>query len=244
MSKYSIKHHQIIGSALSNFNADFFCEHNIVFGGGTRIALELGEFRESVDIDFLCPDKKSYRVVREQVTNISLGHLVKEEFKYLRDIRADRDAVRTVIAYQGINIKVEFISCDNYDLSAKIDTTLFPVPFLDHASCFYTKLLANADRKLIEPFKDIFDILAMFDAWGPIPELAIILAESHYGKKVIIPDLIKSLNHMIAKPDNYTRSAAVLKMRSDSIDNIVNRLPPLLLKSLEQNKIAVMMLGY
>lgn len=235
MSKYSIKHHQIIESALSNFNADFFCEHNIIFGGGTRIALELGEFRESVDIDFLCPDKKSYRVVREQVSNTSLGLLVKDEFKYLRDIRADRDAVRTVIAYQGINIKVEFISCDNYDLSAITDTALFPVPFLDHTSCFYTKLLANADRKLVEPFKDIFDILAMFDAWGAIPELAIILAESHYGKKVIIPDLIKSLNHIIAKPDKYTHSAEGLKMKQDSIDTIVNKLPSILLESLEKN---------
>lgn len=236
MSKYSIKYHQIIGSALNNFSADFFCKHNIIFGGGTRIALELGEFRESVDIDFLCPNKKSYRSIREQVTNISLGCLVREEFKYLRDIRADRDAVRTVIAYQGINIKVEFISCDNYDLSSVIDTTLFPIPFLDHTSCFYTKLLANADRKLIEPFKDVFDILAMFDNWGPIPELAIILAEDHYGKKVIIPDLITSLKHMIEKPDSYLRSAVIVKMRADLIDHIVFRLPPQLLKVLEGDR--------
>lgn len=234
MSKYSIKHHQVIESALDNFNADFFCEHNIIFGGGTRIALELGEFRESVDIDFLCPNKESYRAVREQVTNINLGNLVKEEFTYLRDVRADRDAVRTVIDYQGAKIKLEFVSFDNYDLSATIDKSQFPVPFLDQTSCFYTKLLANADRKLIEPYKDIFDILAMFNAWGSIPEQAISLAESHYGKKVIIPDVITSLKDMINKPDNYLRAANHVIMKTDVINNIVHELPPKLLQELEQ----------
>lgn len=233
MSKYSIKHHQVIESALDNFNADFFCEHNIIFGGGTRIALELGEFRESVDIDFLCPNKESYRAVREQVTNINLGNLVKEEFTYLRDVRADRDAVRTVIDYQGTKIKLEFVSFDNYDLSATIDKSQFPVPFLDQTSCFYTKLLANADRKLIEPYKDIFDILAMFNAWGSIPEQAISLAESHYGKKVIIPDVITSLKDMMNKPDNYLRAAEHVIMKADVINNIVHELPPKLLQELE-----------
>jgi hypothetical protein len=42
--------------------------------------LELDEYRESVDIDFLCRDKKSFRAVREQVTNRTLGELVKEDF--------------------------------------------------------------------------------------------------------------------------------------------------------------------
>ncbi|WP_322543705.1 nucleotidyl transferase AbiEii/AbiGii toxin family protein [Pantoea eucrina] len=29
------------------------------FGGGTRIALEINEYRESIDVDFLCPDRAS-----------------------------------------------------------------------------------------------------------------------------------------------------------------------------------------
>ena len=46
------QHHRLIARALENFNADYLRENRILFGGGTRIALELGEFRESVDIDF------------------------------------------------------------------------------------------------------------------------------------------------------------------------------------------------
>ena len=59
MTRFSIQHHQVIESALNNFNADFFYENKILFGGGTRIALDLNEFRTSIDIDFLCPDKSS-----------------------------------------------------------------------------------------------------------------------------------------------------------------------------------------
>jgi len=232
MTKYSIKHHQIIESALKNFNADFFCANNIVFGGGTRIALELGEFRESIDIDFLCPNRASYRAVREQVDNISLGELVKQDFTYLREIRADRDAVRTVISYEGTSIKLEFVSFDNYDLTSCIDSTKFPIPFLNQSSCFYTKLLANADRKLVEPHKDLFDILAMYKEWGSIPQEAISLAEKHYGKKVIIPSLIEALHAIIATPKEYEKIAKTLMMKSDWVTEIVNDCPPKLLAEL------------
>lgn len=232
MSKYSIPHHQIIESALKNFNADFFSEHNIVFGGGTRIALELDEFRESVDIDLLCPNKMSYRAVREQVTNNTLGKIVLHEFNYVREIRADRDAVRTVIEYQGVNIKLEFVSFDNYDLRANEADAKFPIPYLDSVSCFYTKLLANADRKLIPPFKDIFDILAMYKEWGTIPLLAIELAESHYGKKVIVPDLIIALEDIIKNPDAYLQSTKNVKMKAPWDNEIVFELPQKLLEEL------------
>ncbi|MEZ5534816.1 MAG: nucleotidyl transferase AbiEii/AbiGii toxin family protein [Thiolinea sp.] len=65
-------------------------EHHIYFGGGTRICLELDEYRESVDIDFLCPDRKAYIAVRETLNSASLGQLVNQDFSYLREIRADR----------------------------------------------------------------------------------------------------------------------------------------------------------
>lgn len=236
MAKYSIKHHQIIESALNNFNADFFCENNIIFGGGTRIALELGEFRESIDIDFLCPNKKAYRAVREQVTNTSLGDLVKIDFVYARDIRSDRDAVRTVIEHEGARIKLEFVSFDNYELVSCIEPAQFPVPFLNKTSCFYTKLLANADRKLIAPYKDLFDILAMYKEWGSIPSESIKLAESHYGEKVIIPDLIIALEAIIKNPSGYEKAAKDLMMKRELVNEIVYDVPHKLLSELEASK--------
>ena len=168
MSNYKLAHHNIIESALKNFNNDFLKVHNILFGGGTRIALELNEFRESIDIDFLCPNKESYRAARQEVTNVTLGQLVHEDFVYARDIRADRDAIRLFIQFKDTNIKVEFVNFTDYNLKP-YERDYFPVPSINKASCFTTKLLANCDRYKSPPYKDIFDLVIMHEAWGDIP---------------------------------------------------------------------------
>jgi predicted nucleotidyltransferase component of viral defense system len=41
-------------------------QHNYLFAGGTAIALRYGEYRESVDIDFLASDLASYRYLTIQ----------------------------------------------------------------------------------------------------------------------------------------------------------------------------------
>lgn len=135
MPNYQVAHHNLIDHALRQFDADFLTQHSIFFGGGTRISLEVDEYRESVDIDFLCPNKEAYRAVRETITNTSLGKLVKQDFNYLRDICADLYGVRTFIKLDEINIKLEIVSCDEYRLSAGSDKNLFPVPYLPYESC-------------------------------------------------------------------------------------------------------------
>lgn len=230
MTKFSIKHHQVIESALKNFNADFFCENNIFFGGGTRIALELNEFRTSVDIDFLCPNKESYKAVRSEVTNVSLGRLVLQQFEYPREISFSRDAVRTFILVDECRVKLEFVCFDNYKLTAVFDDQ-FPVPYIDRVSCFYTKLLANADRCLSYPYKDIFDILAMCDKWGGVPAVAFEMAEEHYGAAVK-RNLISSLDDILSKTDFYINHAKSLTMSEHYAQRLVHVVAPELLRAL------------
>ena len=43
--------------------------------------LELGEYRESVDIGLLCADRVGYRAIRSEVTQNSFGQLFKGEYK-------------------------------------------------------------------------------------------------------------------------------------------------------------------
>lgn len=220
MANYQLSHHQLIATALKQFNADFLAKHTICFGGGTRIALELDEYRESVDIDFLCPNVAAYRVVREQITTASLGSLVQQEFEYLREIRADRYAVRTFLKLEEAVVKLEIVSCDEYRLTAGLDKTLFSVPYLSHESCWITKLLANADRALTAPFKDVFDLVAMHLTWGAIPQTAWSEAERHYGN-VPQRELLKALDAMLSKPDFYLTCAADMKMKPDWARRIV-----------------------
>lgn len=165
MTDFRRPHHQLIQRALAQFNVPFLVRNRVLFGGGTRISMELNEFRESIDIDLLCPDRMSYRAVREVVTNRNLGALVNREFEYIRDIRFDRYGVRTFIRCDDTPIKLEIISCDDYALTAGSLASV-PIPVISRESCFMTKLLANADRGMLPPFKDIIDLLAMVRAWG------------------------------------------------------------------------------
>jgi hypothetical protein len=226
--QYKVKHHQLLKSVLDNFNADFFYQNNIFFGGGTRIALEIKEYRESVDVDFLCPNRESYRAVREQVTSDSLGSLVKEDFKYLREISFNRDGVRTFVQVKDAKIKIELVSFDNYDLSSD-NGSLFPLPYIDRVSCFYTKLLANSDRCLCPPYKDIFDLLAMSDDWNGIPDEAIVRAEKHYGN-AILKDLHRSLHDIKINRKKYIATADSMLIDREYSEYLIDKVAPALMK--------------
>jgi hypothetical protein len=155
-----------LGQARAGWNErlQYLSANGIFFGGGTRIALELDEFRESVGIDFLCADAESYRAVRSQVSSNSLGNLLKSDsaLEFARQIRADRDAVRTFVLLGGNKpIKLEFIRFDDYGLGKQSTPLLGSIPCIDHDSCFMTKLLTNADRYSDPNKKDIVDLCVM-----------------------------------------------------------------------------------
>lgn len=235
VSKYKLEHHQLISCALQNFNSEFLSDNHILFGGGTRIALELDEYRESVDIDFLCQDKRSYRAVREQVTNRTLGKIVKKQFEYSRDIMTNRDAVRTLIKVKDVTIKLEFVCFDNYALTSESNSSLFPVPSLDHDSCFYTKLLANADRYNSAPYKDIFDIVVMYGNWGDIPQLSIEKAISHYGKDTVINNLKSALSNLIESSEKHLKLAIDMSISKNFFDKFIQPNAIQLLHQLEKD---------
>lgn len=221
MQNYTRKHHQLIATCLKNFNSDYLKQHNILFGGGTRIALEINEYRESVDIDFLCGDKAAFRAVRQQVTSNSLGNLVNTPFSYARDIRFDRYGVRTFLCIEDVNIKLEFVAFDNYNLNASSEQSTFPVPYIDRTSCFLTKLLANADRYGLTPYKDIFDLVVMFGSWGEIPTAALNEAYSHYGKKIIDQSLKNALNSMLINTGQYAQAASDMSVDANYFTHFI-----------------------
>jgi len=77
-----------IHKALLQFDRAFFLENKVLFGGETRIAMELDEFRESVEIDFVCPSIESYRAVRSTVSSSRFGNLVNGDLELVREIHA------------------------------------------------------------------------------------------------------------------------------------------------------------
>lgn len=57
-------HHRRIAAVLTALDGDRLRALSCLFGGGTAIALRCGEYRESVDIDFLVADADGYRELR------------------------------------------------------------------------------------------------------------------------------------------------------------------------------------
>ena len=58
-------HHLLIAEVLNGLDGALLKNKRCLFGGGTAIALLHGEYRESVDIDFLVSDLPSYRNLRQ-----------------------------------------------------------------------------------------------------------------------------------------------------------------------------------
>lgn len=56
--------HRLVWRTLEALDRDFLAEARCRFAGGTRIVLALDEYRESVDVDFLCADVAGYRAIR------------------------------------------------------------------------------------------------------------------------------------------------------------------------------------
>ena len=196
-------HHRDIAAILKALDNTFLSENRILFGGGTRIALELDEFRESLDIDLFCVGKAAYRAARSTVSNEDFGKLFKPgqapERYQGRDIRIDRDAIRSFLAADGGPIKLEIIHFDDQNIKACEPDSRFPIPYVCRESCFATKLLANADRYR-DSSKDIVDLCMMKKHWGaPLPA-AWESAFSHYGRDTVTRGLERALMGLVAKP--------------------------------------------
>lgn len=203
-------HHQAIEAILNRFDPDFLRDSNILFGGGTRIALELDEFRESVDIDLFCIGKDAYRAARSTVTNTSLGKLLRqgEELPLWdnRDIRADRDAIRALLDGPQRPIKLAIINFANDGLMPDTQQTCFPIPCVNHEGCFATKLTANADRYQ-NHIKDILDLCMMRREWGQIPPSAWEMACDEYGHRVIATALGNALRDLTSHHRSHIQHA-------------------------------------
>lgn len=197
MREFRRPHHRIIGKLLDACNAEFLDAAHCYFGGGTCIALLLDEYRESRDVDFLCADAEGFRRLRETVTSNSLGKLLRKPMLLAREVRADRDGIRTFIRTNDAVTKIEILRESRIVLRAAPDSP-FGVPTLDFDSLVAEKLLANADRGSDESTqaRDVID-LAYLTAHHGVRALAPGLesAKSAYGK-VILRELRRALDRL------------------------------------------------
>jgi hypothetical protein len=135
--------HRVVARALALLDGKVLDKCRCYFGGDTRIVLELHEYRESIDIDFLCASQAGYKVLREAIGERSLGVVAKKGLDLAREVRADQYGIRTLLRAGPEAIKFEIVREARIDLQGEwIDSV--PVPVLDRVHSIAEKFLANA----------------------------------------------------------------------------------------------------
>lgn len=196
---------------LAALDGGYLARAKCYFGGGTRIALALGEYRESADIDLLCADRAGYRALRTTVSDRSLGRIARGPTVLAREVIADRYGIRTFVQVDEEKIKFEIVSEGRIEIAGGAEPG-FPIPVLTPVSCFAEKFLANADRWNDESFlgRDVIDLAFMAAAWDPADAAtAIAQARDAYGK-VVDDALKKAVRAMSERKDFMKRCAAGL----------------------------------
>lgn len=211
-------HHQAIEAVLRALDAGLLREHACLFGGGTAIVLRSGEFRESLDVDFLISGLDEYRALRRYVGNGGgVGALLKSPADGLvqpvRDTRADQYGIRTRLGLAGLEIKFEIVFEARIDLDpAKRSGWICGVPTLTPADMVATKLLANVDRWADAGVfaRDVIDLALM----QPTPaERAggLAKAQGAYGDAVL-KALLRAVERLETNPDWMRRCIEALQI--------------------------------
>lgn len=199
-SKFKRPHHQRIADVLQALNGPLLREHNCLFAGGTAITLRYGEYRESVDIDFLVSDIASYRSMRQMIRDGGLKTIIREGAvppEQRTEIRSDQYGIRTQLAVADITIKFEIVFEGRIQLAAPgANDSVCGIATLTPLDMATSKLLANSDRWPDDSVfsRDVID-LAMMQPTLPLLRQAVAKAEGGYGETIRL-DLGKAIDRL------------------------------------------------
>lgn len=214
------EHHRRIAIILEALNPACLQANACYFGGGTAIALRYGEYRESLDIDFLVSHREGYRQLRQQLTvaegikSITKpGHALMQ----VRDMRADQYGIRTMLRVEQVDIKFEIV------LEARIqlqtpgpEDQICGVATLTALDMVTSKLLANSDRWRDDAMqsRDLID-LAMLAPGKPLLRQAVAKAADAYGSSVQA-DLAQAIDDLRQRPHRLDHCMRAMNMTTVS----------------------------
>jgi hypothetical protein len=215
-SLFERQHHRRVAALLRALDADLLAAQFCWFGGGTAMALRYGEYRESVDIDFLVSETRGYRALRERLTGPDSMQAIARPgalLEALREVRADQYGIRTLLRSEGIDIKFEIVSEARIALQVPgAADRVCGVATLTPLDMAATKLLANSDRCGDDAVmsRDLID-LAMMQPDAALFHQALDKAKTAYGKTVAA-DLDKAIEALRARPQRLDRCMEALQM--------------------------------
>lgn len=213
---YERPHHQRIAQVLGAINGPLLRENNCLFGGGTVITLRYGEYRESVDIDFLVSEVGGYGNLRQLLTGGSIAAIARdgaEPLMQAREIRADQYGIRTMLQVADQPIKFEIILEGRIELAPPaVSDEICGIATLTPLDMVTSKLLANSDRWADDGAfsRDLID-LAMMNPPLALLRKAVAKAESAYGR-AILRDLAKALQGLQNRHGRLERCMQAMAM--------------------------------
>lgn len=182
-------HHRRIASLLGALDTALLVQHGCLFAGGTAMALRYGEYRESVDIDFLVSSLAGYRAVRELLTGplgVQAIAAPGAQLVAAREVRADQYGLRTALLAESVAIKFEIVLEARIALAPpRADDRICGVACLTPLDMLACKLLANSDRWADDSVfsRDLLD-LAMAQPSKPLLRRAADKARLAYGDAI------------------------------------------------------------
>jgi hypothetical protein len=214
------EHHRRVASVLQALDARRLHAHQCLFGGGTALVLRYGEYRESVDIDFLVSQREGYRALRQLLSGKAgvqaicrAGIDPAPVFSQTREVRADQYGIRTMLRVADVEIKFEIVLEARITLDAPgAGDLLCGVATLTPLDAAASKLLANSDRWRDDAAlsRDLID-LAMMQPGKALLRQAIAKAEGAYGAS-IEADLRKAIQHLRQRPHRLDHCMQAMRM--------------------------------
>lgn len=224
-------HHRRIERVLQLLRTAFLRQSGAYFGGGTSIALQIREYRESVDVDFLCNDAEGYRNIHTAVFDAGHHGICLPEAVLAGELIRTRDAVRFFIDLQDGErpVKCEIVR-EGYLPPFQSGPEVAGVTALRPEDLIATKLLANADRGLDRAlrFRDLFDLVMAGLEWPREAAVAMVKATQAYGESAKsalekVTDLLREQPEL--RLEAYERLAISTEARK-AIDEVVAGSPP------------------
>lgn len=176
-------------------------------------ALSFGEYRTSVDIDFLISDMSGYRALRENVKRGGLHSLFKDltGINVEAAFSADQYGIRGTVLAIETAVKFEIVVEGRIELGAPGQEILGVAP-LNQEDLICEKLMANSDRYIDSATfnRDLIDLAFMepksirkSEGWRK--------AEAAYGKS-IERDFSLAAQHLLEDPAWLNRCLSELEI--------------------------------
>lgn len=177
------EHHRRVATVLEALDAETLTRCECWFGGGTAIVLKHGEYRDSLDLDFLISKLAGYRELRS-LCGDNIAALVRPTgtLRQLRDVRADQYGIRTLLDVDGAAVKLEIVLEGRIAFGPPSSEPIRGIATLSTLDMAASKLLANSDRWADDSVhsRDLID-LAMLELDKPTMKLAIEKASTAYA---------------------------------------------------------------